>query len=93
MTTAQSILVEKGYDNFECMDIIQANEDNLDMKVREKYGVDTEPLHLEAEYYIGDADEDNLLKSAKEHGFEEIDELLAQMDSDLLELAREFPDK
>ena len=93
MITAQSILERKGYDNFECMDILQANDDNLDMQVREKYGVDCEPLHLEAEYYIGDADEDNMLNAAKKHGFEDVDELLAQMDSDLLDLAREYPVK
>lgn len=91
--TAQSILERKGYDNFECMGILQANEDNLDMKVREKYGVDTEPLHLEADYCIGDADEDNVLEAAQKHGFDGVDGLLMQMDSDLLELAENFPAK
>lgn len=93
MNTAQSILTSKGYDNFECMDIIQANQDNLDMKVREKYGLGTEPLHLWEAYYIGDADEDVVLEAAKKHGFDDEDELFAQMDRDLLDLANEYPSK
>ena len=94
MITAQKILEKKGYDLEECTDILQADRDiNLDMKVREKYGLDDEPLHLWESYYIGDADKKAVKKAAKKHGFDSIDGLLMQMDSDLLELAENFPEK
>lgn len=92
--TAQSILESKGYSNFECADILQADPDiSLDMKVREKYGLDGEPLHLWESYYRGDASKKALKKAAKRHGFDSIDDLISAMDSDLIELAENFPAK
>lgn len=91
--SAQRILENKGYDNFECSEILQSNDDNLDMRVREKYELGSEALHLWAEYEIGDADEEVVLIAAKKNGFEDIDDLLTAMDNDLLELAENFPSK
>lgn len=91
--TAQQILESKGYDNSECADILQADDANLDMQVREKYGLGNEPLHLWESYYRGDASKKALKKAAKKHGLESIDDLLSAMDSDLIELAEKYPSK
>ena len=93
MKNAEAILKEKGYDNFEITDILQANKHNLDMQIREKYGLENQALHLWESYYIGDADEQIVLSKAIEHGFKDIDELLNQMDADLEELAINYPSK
>lgn len=90
--TAQSILEKKGYNNFELIDIIS----EFDMQIREKYGLEDEPLHLWESYYIGDADEETVLETVTNKGFnnfDEIDDLFDIMDRDLLELANEYPTK
>lgn len=92
--TAQQILEQKGYDNSDCIDILQADpEISLDMKVREKYGLGDEALHLWEGYYLGDADEEKVKAVAEKHGFQDIDDLFKQMDADLNELAENYPEK
>jgi hypothetical protein len=90
MKNLVQILEAKGYDNSEISDIIQANDDNLDMKVREEFGVQDEALHLWEAYYKGDANEDNLLKAAVDNGFDDIEDLLSAMDNRLLELCKDL---
>lgn len=89
MKTAQSILEAKGYESFECIEIIN----DFDMKVREKYNLEDEPLHLWESYYIGDADEDTILEVAKNNECDEIGDLLDLMDRKLFDLAYQYPDK
>lgn len=91
--TAQSILERKGYNNTECIGILQSNSDNLDMKIRQKYGLENQALHLWESYYIGDADIEKVEAIAIEKGFENSDSLLLRMDRELIDLANDYPDK
>lgn len=73
MKNANQILSEKGYDNEEQNDIInfktKYSDNGLDMQVREEFGLGDEPLHLWAEYAVGDANEDVLERVAIEKGY------------------------
>lgn len=62
----------------------------MDAKVRAEFKVNEHPLHLWERYYIGDADENILLKIAKYQGFNDISELFSAMDRKLIELCEEL---
>lgn len=101
MKTAQQVLAAKGFDNDQIADILYHNQ-ALDMKVREEFGVQDEPLHLWEYYYTGDADREVLAKIAKEKGFfieskietidgdGDVDGMLIAMDNRLIELCEEI---
>lgn len=93
---AQQILESKGYDNSEINDLINygtsVSPDGLDMKVREEFGLDSEPLHLWESYYRGDANETVLEQKAAEYNTD-IDGLLRLMDIRLNELCHAVPEK
>ena len=62
-------------------------------RLEKKYDLDEEPIHLWADYDLGDADEEKVLTKAKKHGFEDISTLLDRMDFELLELAEDYSTK
>ncbi len=91
--TAQQILESKGYDNEDCIEIIAADDNSLDIQVRKYYKVEGEPLHLWEAYYIGDANEEEIEKIAKKHNCDTIEGLFSEMDDMLLNLASNYPTK
>jgi hypothetical protein len=96
MKSADQILDAKGYDYDEQNDIInfksQFSEEGLDMQVRKEYSVE-EPIHLWADYAVGDANEDVLLQVAKQNGFEDVESLLDSMTKRLNSLCDDIPEK
>lgn len=85
MKTATQILESKGYESDHVNEVLNS----LDEQVRDKFKV-TEPVHLWETYTLGDANKDNLQKIAEENNFEDIDELLENMDWELLELTEKY---
>ena len=92
MKTASKILEEKGYWINEINEIVSSDEDSLDIQTREKFGLDSEPVQLWEKYQIGDADEEELNRIAKEQGFEDYEELLLAADYYLRNLADDYPE-
>lgn len=91
MKTLEQILTEKGYGNEEIQEIVYEYP-NFDEQVRTQYGID-EPIHLYESYYLGDADEEELNKTALFYGLDSYIELLAAMDGALIDLAYDYPTK
>ena len=90
--TATNILEKKGYYNNEANEIIFHPPNSLDEKVREKFGLEDQHIHLLQAYYIGDADKSELNVIATAQGFPYYDALLSACDDYLVELANEYPD-
>lgn len=88
--TASQILERKGYDNAQINDMIYSV--GLDLRVREKFGITGEPIHLWEAYELGDADEEELNEKAENLGYGDYHELLKSMDNELIELCEAYPD-
>jgi len=92
MKTAESILMEKGFNHQEANEII---DQELDLKVRELYNVQNHPIHLWDKYSIGDANEEDILIDAESNTlpiskYNDIDDLFNDMTEELENLSSEY---
>lgn len=96
METATQILEAKGYEGDEVDSILTwgtSEVESLDLQTRIEFGIYEHPVHLWEAYYVGDADEKELFKIAKEKGFEDVEDLLEATTHHLNSLAENYPAK
>ena len=90
MRTASQVLEAKGYDPAQINDIVYANNNALDIQVREVFNIN-EPIHLWECYNVGDADIEVLNNIAIQKGYKSYKALLREMNWCLIELAEDYP--